>query len=61
MSINFSKLRIDIINREQLEIEIQAIETLIRQLERENVDKEQLLAELKQDLEEKRNHLSQIS
>ena len=61
MNVNFSKLRIDVINREQLEIEIQAIEILIRKLERENVDKAQLLEELKEELEEKRNRLSEIN
>jgi len=61
MSVNFSKLRIDVINREQLEIEIQAIEILIRKLERENVDKAQLLEELKEELEEKQNRLSEIN
>lgn len=60
MSLDFRKLRIDIINREQLEIEIQAIEILIRKLERENVDKEELLKELREELEEKQNRLNQI-
>ena len=60
MSLNFSKLRIDVINREQLEIEIQAIQILIRKLERENVDKAELLKELKEELEEKQNRLSEI-
>jgi len=61
MSLNFSKLRIDVLNREQLEIEIQAIEILIRKLERENVNKAELLKELKEDLEEKQNRLSEIN
>jgi hypothetical protein len=60
MSLDFRKLRIDIINKEQLEIEIQAIEILIRKLERENVDKEELLKELREELEEKQNRLNQI-
>lgn len=61
MNLNFSKLRIDVINREQLEVEIQAIETLIKKLERENVDKAELLQELKEELEEKQNRLSEIN
>jgi hypothetical protein len=61
MNSNFRKVRIDIFNKQQLEIEIQSIEILIRKLEQEKADKSQLLAELRQDLEEKRNHLSQIS
>jgi hypothetical protein len=61
MNSNFRKLRIDIFNKQQLEIEIQSIEILIRKLEQENTNKSQLLVELRQDLEEKRNHLSQIS
>lgn len=60
MNLNFRKLRIDVINREQLETEIQAIEILIRKLERENVDKEELLRELREELEEKQNRLKQL-
>ena len=61
MNSNFRRARIDIINREQLEIEIQSIEILIRKLERENADKTELLKELKEELEEKRNRLSEIN
>jgi len=60
MSLSFRKLRIDVLNRDQLEIEIQAIETLIRKLERENADKEELLKELREELEEKQNRLNEI-
>jgi len=61
MNSNFRKVRINIFNKQQLEIEIQSIEILIRKLEQENADKSQLLADLRQDLEEKRTHLNQIS
>ena len=61
MNSNFRRARINIFEKQQLEIEIQSIEILIRKLEQENADKEELLAELKQDLEEKRNCLSQLT
>jgi hypothetical protein len=61
MNSNFRRARINIFEKQQLEIEIQSIEILIKKLEQENTDKEQLLAELKQDLEEKRNCLSQLT
>ena len=57
MNSNFRRARIDIFEKQQLEIEIQSIEVLIKKLEQENADKEQLLAELKQDLEEKKKLL----
>lgn len=59
-SANFRKSRIEIFNKQQLKVEIEAIKNLIAKLEQENVEKFQLLEELREELQEKESRLREI-